>query len=106
MFTGINAGLFLTPPKRLDASDVLDGQKISRIWLPNENNWEVFRISDAAKILVEREIAAQWHEATRDNFGAACAPGPPGTRNKPSAVRKIDYEFLTQQRTPEESPLD
>src|SRR3954466_16301898 len=66
MFTGINTGLFLTPPERLVASDVLDGQKGIRIWLRNEDNWVAFGLSDDAKNLVEPEIAALWHEATRD----------------------------------------
>ena len=59
-FSGLNAGLFLTSQERLVAADVLNGQKIIRIWLRNENLWEAFRVSDGAKISITPPIAAQW----------------------------------------------
>jgi len=121
-FSGLNAGLFLTPPERLVAADVLNGQKIIRIWLRNENLWEAFRVSDGAKISITPPIAAQWNEATRDKVldlmyadkreklrqrvGGISGPlarlSRVGGGTNASPVRDIHYEFITQQRRPED----
>ncbi|HEY6228511.1 MAG TPA: hypothetical protein VI282_15435, partial [Verrucomicrobiae bacterium] len=118
-FTGSN-GLFLTPPERLVAADVLDGQKIIRIWLRNENDWEAFRVSDGAKIPITPSIAAKWNDATRERVldlmyadkrekvrrrvGDVSAPlarlSRVGVGTNASPLREIHYEFIAQQRKP------
>jgi hypothetical protein len=121
-FTELNAGLFLTSPERLVDVDALDGQKVIRIWSRDENAWEAFRISDGTKISITPAIAAKWTEATRDKVldlmyadkreklrrrvGGISAPlarlARVGSGTNVSTVREIHYEFITQQRKPED----